>query len=81
MLELQKLLRFLYEADQNDFKSFYIFEGAYLLINLLEISENVSRKTKNYAKQIEILKIIHFLLENTEDGYTQFLKIPKYLFN
>ena len=78
LIEFQKLERFFFQASSADFNTFYIFEGAYLVVNFLEIAEISSRNTKNYAKNIEILKIIQLLIKNSEEGLRKFLQVPRY---
>ena len=54
------------EASNDDIKDFMIYEGGYVLFNLLRESEFKSRKTFNFKKQIIILEIIDYLLTKSK---------------
>ena len=78
LLELKNLHQWLKGAPQEDISTFLVYEGIYLLLNLLEVSELCSRSTRNYAKPLEILKILELLCKDQE-GFQHLIKIPKVL--
>jgi hypothetical protein len=63
------------QASQDDIQSFVIFEGIYLLLNILEVAENCSRSTENYTKQVMILKILEHLINNHDTVMEHLLQL------
>ena len=74
LLKLSRLKFWLGEASIEDLNSFFYFDGGILLLDLLEIAEVCSRTTKNYSKNLEILKSIQILI-NHQEGIRNILKI------
>lgn len=74
LVDLQNIQRWLPKADYQQLRNFFLLEGMDMLIKTLEIAEVASRSSKNYYKQIEILKIINQVCSKDE-GVKEFLKI------
>ena len=77
LVEMQRLHRWILKADLTELKSFFIYNGGYFLLNLMEIAQVCSLKTKFYAKQLEIFKIIQSIIELNEESFSKFMNIPR----
>ena len=54
---LENLRVWLEQGSNDDIQSFIIFDGVAELLNVLEVSELCSRKTKNVSKQVNNIYI------------------------
>jgi hypothetical protein len=61
LVQLQNMRRWIQKSEPIQLKSFFIFNGMLYLINVLSVAETCSRNTRNFAKQLEILRIIELL--------------------
>lgn len=73
LLDLQEIKRWLLKATEFQVKSFCIYDGVNFLFQRLSEAEMASRSSKNYRKQIEILKLLE-LLSKLENGVQETLK-------
>lgn len=73
VMTIQNLKRWLLKASPSDLKSFFLFDGVNVVIQMLQVSELCSRNTKSYAKPLEILRVIQ-LIGKDSDGSQEILK-------
>ena len=62
LIQLSRLRVFLMNSPPIELENFFVKNGHEILLNLLEIAEVCSRTTKNYAKNLEILRIFQILI-------------------
>jgi len=75
---LEELRSWLEEkAKTEDISSFLAFDGLKILLEILETAEMNSKMTKNYHKQIVVLKILENMLTNTNQVINKLLENEK----
>jgi hypothetical protein len=75
LLELKNLRKWMKESSTSQRCNFYLFEGLQVVINILEVTEVCSRNTKNYKKQVALLKIVEEIIK-FKDGIEELIRIP-----
>lgn len=78
VLTIQNLKRWLSKAKPADLRSFFLFDGVSLLLQILQVAELCSRNTKSYAKPLEILRVVQ-LIAKEKQGVHEILKVSNAL--
>ena len=74
IIDLHEIRNWFLRASEGDVNVFCIYEGVKLLFKRLEETEIVSRTTKNFRKQMELLKLIE-IIAKMPNGPQEILKI------
>lgn len=73
IIDLHEIRNWFLRASESDVNIFCVYEGVKLLFKRLKEAESTSKITKNFRKQMEILKLIE-LIAKTPNGPQEILK-------
>ncbi len=73
ILDLHELWRWFLRAKEVEIKAFCIYDGVQFIVDKLNELQIISKTTHNFKKQIELLKMVEFIMRS-KPGFEEILK-------